>query len=286
MRASGRKRAWWWAVGKRGGDHRGRGRGKRYPCPPSFLLPPERGDRFGSFLDFCLDNDDRAREHLSIRPLFRRARARQPPPPRPPPSHPPCEMCPLRPCSNPTAVGVFVRDTASWIRTRRRRRRRYWPDTPRRSASPYRTCSPANSARRMASPAARAASFPARPARRRAPNPATWTSARWASEAARTSSTSSRARRSARGGSRGQCSSSSRTRTRGSASRARSRRSTRSASARSPPATPNAPKVSSRPSRAFSFGPWWRFLGFSARRSLLLLRLESQQEAVCACPRL
>ena len=25
-------------------------------------------------------------------------------------------MCPLRPCSNPTAVGVFVRDTASWIR--------------------------------------------------------------------------------------------------------------------------------------------------------------------------
>lgn len=24
-------------------------------------------------------------------------------------------MCPLRPCSNPTAVGVFVRDTASWI---------------------------------------------------------------------------------------------------------------------------------------------------------------------------
>ena len=42
-------------------------------------------------------------------------RARQPPPPRPPPSHPPSEMCPLRPCSNPTAVGVFVRDTASWI---------------------------------------------------------------------------------------------------------------------------------------------------------------------------
>lgn len=25
-------------------------------------------------------------------------------------------MCPLRPCSNPTAAGVFVRDTASWIR--------------------------------------------------------------------------------------------------------------------------------------------------------------------------
>ena len=25
-------------------------------------------------------------------------------------------MCPLRPCSNPTAVGVFVPDTASWIR--------------------------------------------------------------------------------------------------------------------------------------------------------------------------
>ena len=24
-------------------------------------------------------------------------------------------MCPLRPCSNPTAVGVFVRDTASWL---------------------------------------------------------------------------------------------------------------------------------------------------------------------------
>ncbi|ACO69663.1 hypothetical protein MICPUN_113775 [Micromonas commoda] len=24
-------------------------------------------------------------------------------------------MCPLRPCSNPSAVGVFVRDTASWI---------------------------------------------------------------------------------------------------------------------------------------------------------------------------
>ena len=47
-----------------------------------------------------------------VNPLSERRARAQPPPPRPPAF----EMCPLRPCSNPTAVGVFVRDTASWIR--------------------------------------------------------------------------------------------------------------------------------------------------------------------------